>query len=273
MSNKEQEELWNGRMGSAWVSVEDYIDRMLEPISRVGIARAATSHGEKVIDIGCGCGTTTLQLAASGASVWGYDISENMIERANEKDHGGAAVQYAVADAAEHPYADDHDVAFSRFGVMFFSDPVRAFTNIRSALKPGGRVVYLCWQPPANNPWLSIAGAALQPFMPEDAPTPDPDAPGPFSMANPDRTRNVLEEAGLVDIAIEPVEEKIHLGKNIEELMEFQMQIGPLSALKESLDEETMQQAKQAVVDAFSQHIGDGGISLAAAAWLVTARR
>ena len=271
MSNQEQADLWNGRMGTAWVSVEDYIDRMLEPISRVGIERAGARAGEKVIDIGCGCGTTSLELAELGASVWGLDISRNMIDRANAKDHGGANVRFSVADAAAETYEAEHDVVFSRFGVMFFSDPVGAFRNIRSAMKPGARLVYLCWQAPQQNPWITIAGAAVAPFMPEDAPVPDPLAPGPFSMADPDRTRQVLEDAGLVDIAIEPVDKDLHLGDHLEELMVFQKQIGPLSALLESADAETAEQATRAVEAAFAAHAADAGVSMRASAWLVTA--
>lgn len=272
MSNKEQADLWNGRMGSAWVSVEDYIDRMLEPISQVGIERAGAGAGEKVIDIGCGCGTTSLELAASGASVWGVDISHSMIERANAKDHGEASVRFSVADAAIESYDAEHDVVFSRFGVMFFSDPVAAFKNIRAALKPDGRLVYLCWQAPQNNPWMAIAGGAVAPFMPEDTPAPDPTAPGPFSMADPVRTRSVLEEAGLVDINIEPVERDMHLGDHLDELMAFQKEIGPLSALLESADEETGAKATEAVRQAFAAHVGDNGVAMRAAAWLVTGR-
>ena len=272
MSNQEQAELWNGRMGTAWVSVEDYIDRMLAPISQVGIERAGPGAGDKVIDIGCGCGTTSLELAADGASVWGVDISQRMIERANAKDHGGASVRFSVADAAIEAYDAEHDVVFSRFGVMFFSDPIAAFQNIRAALRPGGRLVYLCWQAPQDNPWLAVAGAAVAPFMPADTPAPDPAAPGPFSMADPVRTRNVLEEAGLVDINIESVERDLHLGNHLDELMAFQKKIGPLSALLESGDEETGLKATAAVREAFAAHLGDNGVTMRAAAWLVTGR-
>ncbi|MBT4492759.1 MAG: class I SAM-dependent methyltransferase [Gammaproteobacteria bacterium] len=272
MGNKEQGEFWNGRMGSAWVSVEDYIDRMLEPISSEGIRLAAAKAGERVLDIGCGCGTTSLQLAADGAAVWGVDISENMIARANEKDPGSAAVRFSVADAAVQKYTPDHDCAFSRFGIMFFDDPVVAFQNIRSGLKSDGRLVFLCWQAPANNPWIAIAGQAVQPFMTEGAPQPGPTDPGPFAFADLDYTRKILVEGGFTDINIDPVEREIALGSDLDELMEFQSRVGPLSGLLDTLDENTAQKARQAVMDAFSQHLSDDGIVASAAAWLVSAR-
>ena len=139
MGNGVQSELWNGRLGEGWVSVESYIDRMLGGISAEGIAAAATQAGEKVLDIGCGCGTTSIELATSGASVVGVDIAAPMITQAANKDKQGFDVQFEVADAANADYTADHDCVFSRFGVMFFSDPVAAFGNIRSALKPSGR--------------------------------------------------------------------------------------------------------------------------------------
>ena len=160
-------------MGSAWVSVEDYIDRMLEPLSAVAIDAVGAKAGDRIIDVGCGCGTTSLTLAKNGAQVWGIDISTAMIDRAKEKVNDAGNVAFSVSDAAAQNYTADHTVVFSRFGVMFFADPVKAFANIRTALVPGGRLVFLCWQLPAANPWLSIAGMALQPFQPADAPPPD----------------------------------------------------------------------------------------------------
>ena len=122
--NAEQAELWNGRMGHSWVQVESYIDRMLAPISDHAIQSMAAQSGERIIDIGCGCGTTSLSLAAGGASVWGVDISHAMITQAKSKDAGSAEVHFSVGDAASQSYTPNHDGVFSRFGCMFFDDPV-----------------------------------------------------------------------------------------------------------------------------------------------------
>lgn len=258
-------------MGTAWVSVEDFIDRMLEPLSAEAIKAANAQASDRIIDIGCGGGSTTLSLGASGAEVWGVDISTVMIDRAKEKENAAGNVAFSVSDAATQAYTADHTLVFSRFGVMFFSDPVQAFTNIRSALVPGGRLVFLCWQLPTANPWLSIAGAALQPFQPADAPAPDPEAPGPFRFGVQEYTQEVLGSAGFTNIEMKPVVKDIHLGDTIDELMRFQSNIGPLSGLLETLDESRHEEAIAAVRDAFAAKADSNGIDLEAAAWLVTA--
>jgi SAM-dependent methyltransferase len=269
--NAEQAELWNGRMGRSWVQVEDYIDRMLAPISDYAVGKINAVGGERIIDIGCGCGTTTIALAGQGAAVWGVDISEAMIAKAKEKNTGATDVHFSVTDAASQAYTQDHDGVFSRFGIMFFDQPVAAFSNIRSALKPSGRLMFLCWQSPMENPWISIAGAAVQPFLPDDQPAPDPEAPGPFSLADPARTSSLLEQSGFSDISIEPVVRDIPLGDDLDEVMNFQKQIGPLSGLLETADEATAAKATQAVHEAFEAHVSSDGVSFSAAAWLVSA--
>lgn len=269
MNNSAQSELWNGRLGTGWASVEDYIDRMLGPISEAGITAAATQADEKVLDIGCGCGTTTLQLAASGASVWGVDISAPMIEQAQAKPADGLTVQFSVGDAATTDYTPEHDCVFSRFGVMFFSDPVAAFKNIRSALKADGRLVFLCWQAPALNPWVSQVGQVLQPFMPPDAPRPEPTDPGPFAFADEARTKGILEGAGFIDIQHHSLEKPLPLGGGLEELMAFQREVGPLSGVLASADDETAAKATAAVEAVFTPYITDDvtdkGIEMTAA--------
>ena len=271
MSNDEQAKFWNGRMGTSWVSVEDHIDQMLAPISSAAIARANTADGERVIDIGCGCGTTSMQLAASGAAVWGVDISSTMIDRAKQKDTGDVKVAFSVLDAATADYTPDHDCAFSRFGVMFFDDPKNAFTNIRSSLKPGGRLVFLCWQTPQDNPWMSIAGQAVAPFMPENAPRPGPTDPGPFAFADTEYTRGILASAGFSNIGFDSIKRSILMGDDLDELMEFQKHIGPLAGILENADEQTATKATEAVRAAFARNAGDESLALAGAAWLVTA--
>ena len=269
--NAEQAELWNGRLGKAWVNVEDYIDGMMAPLSTVALEAVNAKPSDRIIDIGCGGGTTSFSLGATGAAVWGVDISTAMIDRANEKDNAAGNVAFSVGDAASQQYTADHTVVFSRFGVMFFADSVKAFANIRSALVPGGRLVFLCWQPPAANPWLSIAGAALQPFQPADAPPPDPEAPGPFRFGVPEDTRKVLSSAGFTNIAMQPVVKDLHLGDTIDEVMRFQSNVGPLSGLLETLDESRHAEATAAVRDAFAAKADSKGINLEAATWLVTA--
>ena len=269
--NAEQAELWNGRLGKAWVNVEDYIDGMMAPLSTVALEAVNAKPSDRIIDIGCGCGTTSFSLGATGAAVWGVDISTAMIDRANEKDNAAGNVAFSVGDAASQQYTADHTVVFSRFGVMFFADSVKAFANIRSALVPGGRLGFVWWRPPSADPGLAIAGAALQPFQPADAPPPDPEAPGPFRFGVPEDTRKVLSSAGFANIAMQPVVKDLHLGDTIDEVMRFQSNVGPLSSLLETLDESRHAQATAAVRDAFAAKADSQGINLEAATWLVTA--
>ncbi len=269
--NAEQAEFWNGRMGKAWVNIEDYIDRMMEPLSSVAIEAVNAKASDRIIDIGCGCGTTSFLLGASGAEVWGVDISTAMIGRAKEKDNSAGNVVFSVSDAASQQYIADHTVVFSRCGVMFFADPVKAFANIRTALVPRGRLVFLCWQPPAVNPWRSIAGAALQPFQPANAPPPDPEAPGPFRFSVPEYTQEVLGSAGFSNIEIQPVVKDVHMGDTVDELMRYQNNIGPLSGLLETLDESRHEEATKAVRAAYAAKADNNGINLEASTWLVTA--
>ena len=269
--NAEQAEFWNGRMGAAWVNVEDYIDRMMAPLSAVALDAVNAKPNDRIIDIGCGCGTTSLSLGASGAEVLGIDISTAMIDRAKEKENAAGNVAFSVGDAASETYTADHSLVFSRFGVMFFADPVKAFANIRSALVPGGRLVFLCWQLPAANPWLSIAGAALQPFQPGDAPPPDPEAPGPFRFGVPEYTQDILASAGFTNIKLQAVVKDLHLGDTVDEVMRFQSNIGPLSGLLETLDESRHAEATAAVRNAFAAKADSNGINLEASTWLVTA--
>lgn len=269
--NTAQAELWNGRMGTAWVSVEETIDSLLEPLTRHLIDAAAPAPGKRILDIGCGCGTTSLTLAHEGAHVWGVDISTPMIDQANSKVDAVDGVKFSVADAATQTYMPDQDVIFSRFGVMFFADPIAAFRNIRLALKPKGKLVFLCWQSPPDNPWISVPGAAVAPFQPDDLPVPEPRAPGPFAFADKNYCRQMLIDAGFSNVKIQPVKENLYLGDTLDEAMVFQSRVGPLSALLETVDEATAKQASDAVKQALAPFLSDTGLMMPAATWLVTA--
>ena len=160
--NADQKAFWNGAMGDGWVKVEAYIDRIMSPMTDVALARLAPKAGERIIDVGCGCGGTSRAIGASGATVWGIDISDKMIRQAELNAQGVDNVSFSVADAAHEQYSDNHDAIFSRYGVMFFADPVAAFRNLRKALVPGGRLVYLCWQSPSLNPWIATGIGGIE---------------------------------------------------------------------------------------------------------------
>jgi len=273
MSNDAQREYWNGPGGNVWVEAQDHMDRMLAPISDLGLAKAAALDGERIIDVGCGCGATSLALARSGAGVWGVDISAPMIARAKARAAEGDVnnVAFSVADASNQTYTPDHHLVFSRFGVMFFEDPKHAFATIRTGLMPGGRLVFLCWQKPRENQWMSIAGRAVQPFLPPTEQG-DPRAPGPFAFADSAWIEEILGVAGFSSIEIESVTPELLLGHDLDEAMFFQGKVGPLARVLAELDDESRQKATAAAREALAEHLTEEGIRLGSAAWLVSAR-
>jgi len=269
--NQQQIEYWNGEAGATWVAVQERLDAMLEPLSAVAIDKANPASGERVIDVGCGCGTTSLAMAARGAAVWGVDISEPMLAHAKQRAAELADVAFSVADAASQAMTPDHDLIFSRFGVMFFADPVAAFANLRTGLKNNGRLVFLCWQSPRDNPWVSVGGAAIQPYLPEAEP-PDPKAPGPFAFADAEYLRDILSQAGFADVNIEAVNMDLRLGKDLDEAMEFQGQVGPAARALAELSGEQRDAALAAARAALEPFVTPDGVVLGSATWLVSAR-
>lgn len=246
------------------------VDRLLEPLSDAVLAAAAVVPGERVLDIGCGCGTTTLALAAAGARVTGVDVSVPMLSHARQRAAGADNPQFLRADAAAQQFEAQHDVVFSRFGVMFFTDPVAAFVNLRAALRPGGRLCFLCWQRPDLNAWVAVPMAAVRPLIPVEDPV-DPRAPGPFAFADPDYVSDVLTRAGFSVVRAEALERFIRLGQDPAAAAQFVARIGPVNRVLADMDES----ARKAVVDALRRalepHLGAGGVELGAACWLVTA--
>ncbi len=195
--NLEQIRYWNELAGPKWVASEAMLDGQIAPLGSKAIERARLAAGERVLDVGCGCGQTSLQLAdkvGPRGSVTGIDLSAPMLERAQARAAGlGLAnVRFLNADAQTTPLGSAaFDLIFSRFGVMFFADPTAAFANLRASLAPGGRVSFVCWQELKLNPWMRVPLLAAAQHIPLPAPA-APDAPGPFSFAAPARVRGIL---------------------------------------------------------------------------------
>jgi SAM-dependent methyltransferase len=233
--------------------------------------------GEHVIDIGCGCGETTLALATevgAAGSVLGVDISQPMLAVARKRIDAEGLTQASVteADAQTHPFAPvAADAVFSRFGVMFFEDPTAAFANILKGLKPGGRLAFVCWRPFTENPWMATPLAAAQPLFPEPAPPADPLAPGPFAFADPNRVRGILAGAGFTDIALKPQDKPIG-APDLDEAVETAPKVGPLGARLRETPQLTGA-VIAAVREALAAHTTPEGVRLASATWIVTARR
>jgi SAM-dependent methyltransferase len=236
--------------------------------------------GERVIDVGCGCGDTSLELGrrvTPSGSVLGVDISEPMLGRARERaaaEHMGH-VLFATADAQTHVFAPGAaDAIFSRFGVMFFADPTAAFANLRTALQPDGRLGFVCWQPVMANPWMLTPVMALAGIVP--LPTPAaPDAPGPFSFGDPDRVRRILDGAGFRDVAIDAFTPTVTLGGGVslDETVEFALDLGPTGQALREAGPDARPRAFVAVREALAPFSTPNGVVLDSASWIVTARR
>jgi SAM-dependent methyltransferase len=271
--NAAQIDYWNEGAGQTWAELQALLDRQLQPLGRAIMAALSPRPGERILDIGCGAGETSLELAFAvgpDGAVTGADISRPMLEVARRRT-SAANVTFVEADAQTFPFEPGaFDAAFSRFGVMFFADPSAAFANIRRALKAGGRLAFVCWRAPAENPIMTLPMMAAAPFQPAMDP-PDPTAPGPFAFADPDRVRRILTEGGFTDVALTPHDEKIG-GGDLEAAMTLALRVGPLGRMFRENPDIPRDKAVAAIRQAFTAHDGPEGVKLASATWFVTAR-
>jgi SAM-dependent methyltransferase len=271
--NATQIEFWNGAMAETWVRNQADLDRVLAPLTGPLLDRAAVRQGLRVLDVGCGTGTTSLALAARGAEVTGVDISAPMLAHARRRAaDAGANATFVLADAAQHTFAGEHHLLFSRFGVMFFADPVAAFRQLRGALTEDGRLCFLCWRALLQNPWIALPLMAALAHLPPQA-TPDPRAPGGFAFADADYVRDILARAGFRDVAIEPLDAELTLGDTLESAFSLFVRIGPLSAALANQQSAVRAAAEAAARAALAPHATSRGVRLGGACWLVTANR
>lgn len=273
-SNAAQIEYWNSTAGEAWAQFQEALDRQVEPLGLAAMDALRPKEAEHIIDIGCGCGQTTLTLAARvgpTGSIVGVDISEPMLAVALRRPR--AAPDLRVDFRQQDAQTDDlgrglFDAAFSRFGVMFFSDPVAAFANIRASLKRDARLAFVCWRPLDENPWLQAPLQAALPFLPPVAP-PDPTAPGPFAFADPSRVRSILADAGYGSVTINPFDANIG-GGSLEQTVNLALGVGPLGrALREH--PERADDVVDTVRDVLSKYLTSNGVRMPAAVWIVLA--
>jgi SAM-dependent methyltransferase len=243
------------------------------------MAALAPSAGEHVVDVGCGCGETSLELGrrvTERGGVLGVDISEPMLARARERAAAERLghVRFVAADAQTHRFAADAaDAVFSRFGVMFFADPAAAFANLRATLHANGRLAFVCWQPVTENPWMLtplMAAAGIVPLPPP----PPPDAPGPFAFGDRDRVASLLGQAGFRDVAFESFKPDVLVagGADLDRSVQFLLQLGPLGAALGETPPDVLARITTAVRDAVTPVATARGVAMPSAAWIVMAR-
>jgi ubiquinone/menaquinone biosynthesis C-methylase UbiE len=274
--NADQAAYWNGPGGQRWIVRQELQDVVLAPVSEVLFARAEVAPGERVLDIGCGCGATSLELAqrvGAAGHVLGLDLSAPMLERARQRTPPGARATFVSADATVYPFdPGDADLLFSRFGVMFFAEPARSFANMRRGLRRGGRVAFACWRDRRENPWLMIPLRAAYQYAPR-LPELGPDDPGPFSFADEERVRRVLSEAGFAAIELQPRDLllDVAVGLGLDAAVEGALAIGPASRALQEQPPDIVTAATGAIRAALAPFETGGRVPLAGAIWLVTA--
>jgi len=278
-ANAEQIRYWNEQAGPKWVAFQRLIDGHIGPLGRRVMERAGVGVGESVIDVGCGCGQTTLELGrrvGPAGRVLGVDVSAPMLARAIEaaREAGARNVHFVPGDAQTHRFTPQaFDLVYSRFGVMFFAEPAAAFANLHAALRPGGRLAFVCWQTVPENPWVSVAlqAAAQHLTLP---PPPAPDAPGPFSFADAGRVRGILARAGFVRTNVEALRETLTVGgaATVDEAARFLVEgVGPTTAALRDADPAVRARVADAVRAALTPFATADGVRMGSAAWVVTA--
>jgi ubiquinone/menaquinone biosynthesis C-methylase UbiE len=278
-SGPDQSKIWNEAVGDAWVEHAAHFDATLEPFGEAVMQRLTLRPGDRVVDIGCGTGATTIRLAdtVQPGLVTGVDLSLPMLHLAQQRVAalGISNVTFSAADVQTDPLeAGVFDVAYSRFGVMFFSDPAVAFTNIGKSLRPGGQLGFVCFQTPAENPFIVVPIMAAAAHLRLQPPA-NPDEPSPFALANHDRTSSILRKAGFSDVTIESGPTEAVLGQTndlralAQRLLEQNPSVAPALAAASPTEREG---AIEASAHALAPYLIDGEVKLRAGTWIVTAR-
>lgn len=273
MANEQNREHWN-RNGEMWVTFQRTYDRMLEPIGALLLEQAAPSSGQRVLDVGCGYGTTSIGIIKLGASVHGVDISTPMIHAARQR---VPQATFEVTDAQTEPLGGPFDAVVSRFGVMFFDDPVTAFSNIAKSTASGGQLSFVCWNDQGRSSAAWAGGEVIRAALPSPPPPLPPHAPGPFAFADPDRTRAILSTAGWSDISIVGHEVPCALGwpdsDGVEERLEQVLAAEAGQLMREQIPVDEQPALIEAARVSLRDRVVDGAIRANASIWLVSATR
>ena len=275
--NADQIAYWNGPGGQHWADRQQAQDIVLAPVSDVLIDRAKAKAGQRIVDIGCGCGATSIALAhkvGSTGHVLGIDISAPMLARAREIAPAGLPVDFVLADATVYPFDPaSFDLLVSRFGVMFFAEPALSFANLRRALRPSGRLAFACWREPRENPFFMAPLQAVYKHVPK-LPQLGPEDPGPFSFASEARVQRILGEAGFQGIAMEPcnLALDIAVGRGLDAAVTAALEIGPAARALAEQPPDVVAAATNSIRGALAPFVRGQAVPLDASIWIVTAR-
>ena len=273
MRAEDQAEYWNRVAGPTWAADQSLIDAAFRDYSHALLAHANPRPGERVIDVGCGCGTTTIAAARRCGFATGLDISRPMLQQARRLARAAAvAAEFLEVDAASHRRQDGSiDLIISQFGLMFFDSPRQAFSNMFRWLSPGGRLVALCWQNADNNPWLMLPGQVARAYV--DVPTAHIEDSAIFSLGEAGSLVTLLVDAGFSEVRLKSIAYPLRVEGALERGFYFFVERAPLTSSLMSVDGATCDTALQALRDAIAVHHDGTGVALTGAAWLVEAIR
>jgi len=275
--NADQVVYWNGPVGERWRNRQPDQDVLLAPVSDLLLRRAAPAAREVVLDVGCGCGYTTIELArrvAPDGRVLGVDISAPMLERARERSPADLPISFIEADATAYAFEPGAaDLLFSRFGVMFFAEPHKSFANMRRGLRRRARLAFACWREPRKNPWLMLPLEEACRHVPRP-PAPGPEEPGPFAFADERRVRDILDFAGFAEVRLEALDLSldIGIGRGLDAAVETATGMGPTSRALEGQPAQLRAVAIESVRRALMRYQVGNVVALPGAIWIVTAR-
>ncbi len=270
---EEQAALWNGRAGQAWVASQEFLDEMFQPFEAILAAAVPEAPGAAVLDIGCGTGATTLAIAAQlprGGACLGADLSAPMIEVAKRRAAAaGSRAQFVAGDAQTYPFDRERfDALVSRFGVMFFADPVQAFGNLRGAMRRGGQLRCIAWRSAHENPFMTCAERAAAPHL--QLPPRPAAGPGQFAFADAARVRGILGDAGWRDVELTPID--VACAFPASALEQYLTRLGPLGQALHEVDEPTRARVLGVVRQAFAEFLDGDQVRYTAACWQLEAR-
>jgi SAM-dependent methyltransferase len=271
--SEEQSDFWNGPSGDAWVAMQPVLDRMFLALEELLAEAAAERGAERVLDVGCGVGATTMAIArrlGPAATCTGVDISAPMIAAAKERvAYDDRPPRFLLADAATHSFDDgEFDLLVSRFGVMFFADPVAAFTRLRAAITSGGGLRFICWRSPEENPFLTT-GAQAAAHLLSDMPPREPGAPGPFAFAESERLHEILSGAGWGGVQVKPIDLPCSFPES--DLSRYLARIGPVGAALREADDAKRAEVLAVARAAYQPFVSGDEVRFTARCWSVGA--